>query len=229
MNNIIMSGIKPELCQNLTKFGYEISKTDELNTLHSFESTHADMQCLKINDTVFVLNECKKLTENLEKMKVNIVKTQGKIGKKYPQNVLLNALYIGEKLYCKIDSIDKSVIDYCKNNSIELVNLNQGYSKCATAVIDDTFITADKGIYDTLTQNRVEGLLIEPGYIDLIGVNYGFIGGCCFADEQNVYFTGDITKHKNFDKIEELCFNKNKSIICLSQNKLYDIGGFVRL
>ena len=49
-----------------------------------------------------------------------------------------------------------------------------------------------------MTQGGVEGLLIESGNIDLVGVNYGFIGGCCLCCNDNVYFTGNIKFIKPF-------------------------------
>ena len=229
MNKIIMSNIKPNLCENIEKFGYEIIVCEKVNNLLPFECTHTDMQCLKIEDTMFVLKECNELYKQLKKLNYNIIKTIKNIDKKYPNNVLLNALYIKGKLYCKKDAIDKSVIDYCDSNNIIIVNVNQGYTKCSTAIIGDDFITSDIGIYNALQENGVEGILIKSGEIQLDGVNYGFIGGCCFSDEHNVYFTGDVTKYSDFSKIEEICYKNKVNIICLDNQKLYDIGGFVAI
>lgn len=227
MNKIIVSGEFPEICKNLKFFGYEIIHSEKLDCFYSFEQTHADMQCLKIKDTFFVLKNCRTLSEKLKNLGLKVIITSSKATEKYPDNVLLNGVYINNKLYCKENSIDKSVKDFCSNENIEIVNVNQGYTKCSTAVIDDKFITADIGIFNTLTQNRVEGLLIKPGDIQLEGVDYGFIGGCCFSDEHNVYFSGDITKHRNYNDIRNFCSKNYKNIICLTNNKLYDIGGFI--
>ncbi|MBR1731215.1 MAG: hypothetical protein IJ725_02135, partial [Ruminococcus sp.] len=91
----------------------------------------------------------------------------------------------------------------------------------------DCFITADKGIYKAMTENRVEGLLIESGDIDLDGVDYGFIGGCSFFDNNIVQFCGDYNKHKNADDIITFLCRRRISICGLSNNKLYDIGGAI--
>lgn len=222
-----MSDEIPEICGNLKKFGYKIISSDHVEELLPFESRHSDMQCLKIKDKFFVLKNCCDLFSKLISEDLDVAITEKSAFSKYPSNVLLNCLYINNKLYCKESAIDNSVKKFCTDENIEIINVNQGYSKCSTAVIGDTFITSDKGIYKALRENGVEGLLINSGDIDLNGVDYGFIGGCCFADEYNVYFTGDVTKHKDYEIIENSCYNQNKNIICLTNKKLYDIGGFI--
>lgn len=224
-----MSPEFPEFCSRLRDYGFEIIESEKLNQLYSFESYHADMQCLKVNDTIFIQKDSIKLWDALKRTEYKIVKTETSLNKKYPDNVGLNAVYIGNKLFCKSFSLDNSVKNYCDKNNIEIININQGYTKCSTAILGDTFITSDKGIFDALNQNRVEGLLISSGHINLNGVDYGFIGGCTFESNGHVYFTGDISKHPDYKLIKEFCRKHNKEIVCLSENKLYDIGGFVVL
>ena len=229
MNKLIMSGEKPELEKNITQFGYEIIESEVLQDLLPFEKQHADMQCLKIKDTYFVLKNCKFLAAKLRNLNLKVIETATSAYEKYPENILLNCLYIKNKLFCRVKSTDNTVIEFCNQENIQIINVNQGYAKCSTAVIDDSFITSDKGIFKALLQNGVEGILITPRGIQLDGVDYGFIGGCCFSDEHNVYFTGDITKHSDFEKIQDFCYKKNRNIICLSNKKLYDIGGFIAI
>lgn len=226
-NKIIVSAEHREITGNLQKFGYEIIASEKVNCFLSFEQKHADMQCLKIKDTYFVLKNCKTLYENLENLGLNVVVTTSEAKGKYPYNVLLNCVYIKDKLYCKRDSVDETVLRFCEKENIEIINVNQGYTKCSTAIVDDKIITSDMGIFKAMTQNGVEGLLIKTGDIKLENVNYGFIGGCCFADADNVYFSGDITKHKDYKEIEKFCHNNKKNIVCLTNKELYDIGGFV--
>ena len=86
---------------------------------------------------------------------------------------------------------------------------------------------ADKGIFDAMTENGEEGLLIDSGDIDLDGVDYGFIGGTSFFDNNTAYFTGDITKHKSYNKINVFLKRYKIQTKRLTYKKLYDIGGFI--
>ena len=69
--------------------------------------------------------------------------------------------------------------------------------------------------------------MIESGDIDLDGVDYGFIGGCSFCDNNGVSFTGDIEKHKDGEKIIKFLASKRMSMGFMNGRKLYDIGGFI--
>ena len=224
---IIMSDEKSEINESIARLGFEIIQSDNVEGLLPFERRHADIQCLRVNDTFFILKEAKRLKDKLLSSGLNTIDIDEDIAPEYPQNVLLNAVYMNKKLYCKADSVAKAVKKHCESNNIEIVNVNQGYTKCSTAVLDDCFITADKGIFDAMSRNGEEGLLIDSGDIELDGVDYGFIGGCTFYHKGKAYFTGDITQHKSFKIIKEFLSDRNIKIKCLSNRKLYDIGGFI--
>ncbi len=224
---IIMSDEKADMNNKIVQLGYEIIPTDKLSILHPFEQRHADMQSLLIKDSVFVLKEAENLISKLKRTKLNVIITQDNIQRDYPDNIALNAVYINNKLFGKVDSIDLKVKEYCLKNNIELINVNQGYTKCSTAIFGSCFITADKGIFDSMTESGEEGLLIQSGDIALDGVDYGFIGGCSFYDNNTAYFTGDIKKHKSYNDIQRFLSNRKINIECLTNKKLYDIGGFI--
>ena len=225
---IIMSDERSELTESVKKLGYEIIPSERLDIL-PFESRHADLQCLRIEDTFFVLQECKRLIAKLRDLGCKVIVTNEEIDGEYPRNVLLNAVYLNKKLYCRADSLASVAKEYCKTNGIELVNVNQGYTKCSTALAGGCFITADKGVFEAMSRNGAEGLLIESGDIRLDGVDYGFIGGCCFYDGGVLYFGGDITKHRNCGIISDFLSRHGTKIKCLTATELYDIGGFIAI
>lgn len=225
MSKLVVSSEKPEIVEGLKKEGFELIFSESLEILPEFERNHADMQCLRINETFFVLKECVSLRNRLSEEGLDVRIATDSIGGKYPENVLLNAVYYNNRLYCKESSVDKTVKEYCLENGIEIVNVNQGYAKCSVAVLNDGFITADRGIFEAMSGRGERGLRISPGNIDLDGVDYGFIGGCCFENNGRVYFSGDISKHPDYKRIKE--FLRGKEIVALTDKKLYDIGGFV--
>ena len=123
----------------------------------------------------------------------------------------------------------KEILQYCRENNIETVNVNQGYTRCSALVVNDkAVITADKSIEKGMKNNGVEVLLISAGNIVLEGFDYGFIGGASFSDNNTIYFFGDITKHLDYYKIKEFTSKHNSiiEILCKTQ-PLTDIGGAV--
>ena len=214
MKKLVMSKRYPCFCEELQKFGYKIIPTKKINTFLEPEQYHADMQILCIKNKVITLDDCIK-----------------KPGKNYPENILLNCLYHNNKLYGKLSATDSSVREYCRENNIETVNVNQGYTRCSILVVNNkAVITADKSIEKAMKNNGVEVLLISAGKIVLEGFDYGFIGGASFSDNNTIYFFGDITKHPDFVKISAFTekYNSKIEILCKKQ-PLTDIGGAVLL
>ena len=170
------------------------------------------MQLLRINDRLFTIENCEK-----------------PVGERYPENIRLNCLLLGNCLYGKLSAVDTSVIDYCSENGIKLVDVNQGYTRCSTLVINENaVITADKSIEKALKNNGADVLLISPGNITLEGFDYGFIGGASFTENDTVYFFGNIKEHPDHKKIKAFCekYNSNIEILC-EEAPLTDIGGAV--
>lgn len=214
MKTVVMSDLYPFFCKALAEHGYKIIPTKNISVFLQPEQKHADMQLLKIRDKVFTLKDCVK-----------------KVGKNYPENVLLNCLYFKDKLYGKLSAVEPTVLSFCKEQNIEPVNVNQGYSRCSTLVIsDNAVITADKSIEKAMKNNGAEVLLVSSGDILLEGFDYGFIGGAGFCDNNIVYFFGNVKKHPDYNKIKAFCEKHYSSIEILCEEKpLTDIGGAVVL
>ena len=212
MKTVVMSDLYPCFCHALNKYGYNIIPAKKYRVFNKPEQQHADMQVLKIKDRVFTIEDCMKTA-----------------GEKYPENVRLNCLYLNGCLYGKLSAADTAVLDYCKNNGIKTVNVNQGYARCSTLIVaQNAAITADKSIEKALKSNGAEALLISEGNIRLEGFDYGFIGGASFTDENTVYFFGNVKKHPDYEKIKVFCDRYNSNIEILCENEpLTDIGGAV--
>lgn len=229
MNKLIMSEKYNCFCEEFSKIGYEIIYTDTIPIFHIPEQKHADMQCLEIDENYFILNECSNLKHALKPQNPIIISQ--KAGKKYPQNVLLNCLYLNNTLYGKLSAVADEVKDYCNKNNIKTVNVNQGYARCSTLVIDDkAVVTADASIEKALKSNGVEVLKICEGYIFLEGFDYGFIGGTGIKIDNTIFFFGNIKDHPDFKKINAFVNRHNKiiKIICEDMT-LTDIGGIIKI
>lgn len=229
MNKAVLSYRHPQFAEKLRGLGYETIPSEYVDCFIEYERDHADMQCLIIDDSAFVLNCCRMLAESLgDSYRVSLCgeNTDGK----YPHNVALNAAVAGNHVICKTNALDRKVREYCLNNNYELINVNQGYAKCScAAVADRAIITADNGIYNSLIESEIDVLKIEQGRVELEGADTGFIGGATGYDKSSktLYFCGDITKHPDYGMIKAFCEKYSVKAVSLTKDTLTDIGGIV--
>lgn len=225
-----MSNKYPQFVNGIKEMGHDVLYSDKISIFPKPEQKHADMQILTINNDIFILKECCELKKQF--LQKNIILTENKAGNVYPKNVLLNFLYMNNKIYGNISSIDSSLKKYCNINNIEIINIKQGYARCSTLVINENaVITSDKSITTALKCNGVEVLMISAGNIILEGYNYGFIGGASGRiDKNTIVFFGNVKKHPDYFKIKDFCDKYNVKIKIISKKMpLTDIGGIVKV
>lgn len=235
MNKIaIVSQGVPQICSKLSEMGYKLIYTESVDEFISYEKFHADMQCLVVNDTMFILKECQKLSKALSEIGINTRYTYRNIYGTYPKNILLNAQIIGKHIIGRIDSLDDNLKEYCTAQGFTFINVNQGYSGCSCLKVDDnSLITADPSIYKALKNTNLDVLKIGEGHIKLHGTGdntFGFIGGASVTlDDKTILFFGDIRKHPDYLAIKQFCDNKDINIDFISDIGLTDIGSAVLL
>ncbi|MBO7196324.1 MAG: hypothetical protein J6V80_03225 [Clostridia bacterium] len=147
----------------------------------------------------------------------------------YPQDCIMNALVIGKSIFCKTDSVSKSIIDFAEQRGYKIIHTNQGYPACSVLSFGNNAITADTGMADILTNNGVCVTLISQGSISLPPHQYGFIGGASGVVGNKIYFFGDITKHPDYNIIYNSIINAGYIPVSLSDESLADVGGLVAL
>lgn len=149
------------------------------------------------------------------------------LGDSYPDTVKYNLAKVGNYIICKYEQLPIPLKEHFEMKAYEIINVNQGYAKCSTAIIDDySIITSDKGIHEKAIQNQLNSLLIRPGHIKLEGLDYGFIGGCTLSYEDVVFFSGNITQHPDYLMIKEFVEDKDKRIEH-TDDELTDLGSFI--
>ncbi len=231
MNNVILSGKYPQFAERLRQLGYHVIYSEILPNLIPYEQDHADMQCLILDDTAFILRECTRLAKDLTPY-YNVVMTEEPVGGKYPANVRLNAAVMGKTVIARLDALDNKVKQYCETHGYQLVNVKQGYAKCSCAIVsDNALITADNGIYHSLKELNFDVLKIEQGRVKLDGADYGFIGGASGLDVHNgkrsLYSAGNIAGHPDYPRIKEFCLQHGTELYSLTDSELTDIGGLL--
>ncbi len=216
------------LSRKLNSLGINVINSTEIKQLPKNERHHADMQLCIIGNTAFVPVDCTEFSKELTKLFGYNTVICETLGEKYPNNVSLNVALIGNNLLCKASAIAKEIAQFCAENDINIINVNQGYTKCSTLILNEkAIISADITICKAAKEAGVEALQITPGYIYLDNADYGFIGGCSGRIGDTVYFFGDINTHPNAEQITKFIEKQNMNCVCLTSGPLKDIGGFV--
>ena len=111
------------------------------------------------------------------------------------------------------------------------VLVNQGYARCAAAIVDGhSIITSDAGVCRAAKNAGMDVLLIDPGYIELDGYDYGFIGGASFKINNNVVaFTGKLDEHPDEGRIYDFLAAHGQKALFLTDRPIFDIGGAIAL
>ena len=222
--------IDKEITENLESLNITPVKLSGLDIFDTPVRNHPDMLCFHVGDNkwIFYKSVYDKNKREIDELSLDIILADNPKSGKYPDNIALNAAYLDKYILCAEKHTDKLIFEHCEEEKTVL-NIKQGYAKCSVCIVDEkSVITSDMSIYKTCIQNGIDVLLIRCGYIDLCGYDYGFIGGCSgLIDKNMLAFTGDITKHPDYDGIKEFCDSKNVEIISLSKKKLYDYGSLI--
>lgn len=227
MDKAILSFEYPEFSERLRELGYYPTDSERVKRFISYEQDHADMQCLVIEDTAFVLKDCRRLSAELQK-RYRVIVCGEHIQGKYPANIPLNVCVIGSYMIGKLDSVDKNVLRFCKEREYHLINVSQGYAKCACAVVsDNALITEDNGIYCSLKETKIDVLKIREGRVGLVGASCGLIGGASGYHNHKLFFTGNIERHPDYPTIKTFCDLHHTEMVSLSDGELTDIGGII--
>lgn len=192
------------------------------------ERMHADMQIVHLYDNVFICpHYCADYYRTYLKDAV-IIEGYTNLNEKYPDNVAYNVCILGNKIICNIKTADSKLL-YLARQKYDIINVNQGYSKCSVCIVNDNaVITSDKGIALSLIKENIDVLLISEGHIALPGFNYGFIGGCSGKLAPDIlYFNGDLSKHPDYIKITEFTKKHNCQCVFDSSFELTDIGSIL--
>lgn len=229
VKTVVMSTINKEIVKRVEELNIKVIPSRDIGELLPFEQSHADLQLLHFdNNTVFVAKECEFLKQELQKHFNNIVTINKELKSDYPNNVLLNSVVLSDKIICNTNTICDEILNKAYFDNLDVIHTNQGYTKCSICVVNkNSIITADKSIYKAC-KNKIDVLLITPGYIDLPETDYGFIGGASFKyNKDTLIFTGNIKHHPNYDEIKSFALNHNVYIESLTNRKLLDIGSII--
>ncbi len=158
----------------------------------------------------------------------NVHRLKSLLAQKYPKTVWMNGKmtefgYLHHKEYTHPE-----IIAALKQEGIRRIHTRQGYSGCSLLYLGrGKGITADPHMYKVLQAEGADMLLIQPGFIELEGLPYGFIGGCCGVYEDRVFVHGSLEFHPDGDVIRRYIMDAGYRIETLKGEPLKDIGSML--
>lgn len=211
---------------NLEKLGCKVLICPPYKKLYDAVSGHPDMLIHIIDkESILVHKDIPNdFVELLKSLNFNVLKSHSSILAKYPYNITLNAVNFSNLFVHYLKYTDETLLNKVKNKI--LINVKQGYTKCSTAIVSErSVITSDKGIASSLKSTDIDVLLLPPGDIELPGLDYGFIGGCCGKiDEYTLAFYGDLSYYAYGEEVLSFLKKHNVRPVYLRNGRLIDRG-----
>ena len=147
------------------------------------------------------------------------------IEKNYPNDILFNALPLGQYVFCKESAISRLVKDHASRNGLTVVNTRQGYARCSVCKISEgAVISSDASLLSAIAAKGFDTLCISEGSVRLEPYDHGFIGGASGAFGDEVFFCGKLDLHPDAEKIKEFCKKHQKNAVSLSDEEMVDVG-----
>lgn len=230
VKDCIIGSAYAEEIKELTELGIHCIRLPKLAYLEDEISAHADIQIFNIGKGGLIISggAGEKLKDILKGYNLTV---ENDIKSPYPNDIKLNAAFIGNKIICNKNFVSKEIITFANENNIEIIHTKQGYSRCSLCIVNENaVITEDPGLASLLNICQIDVLEIAPGKTHLSEAHSGFIGGASAKlSENEMYFSGDISKHPDFNKIKAFLDNYNISMVYNKSRKLTDFGGIIQL
>ncbi|WP_311481230.1 DUF6873 family GME fold protein [uncultured Anaerococcus sp.] len=186
---------------------------------------HPDLSLFKIDEKTLVVDESVFAYYKEKLGGYDLIKGEKVFGK-YPKDALYNIVKFKD-FYIHNDFTEKNIENFLKEKGISHLKVNQGYTRCSIIPLRDLLITCDYGIYKVL-KNKVAIELVDNDKVILDGFDQGFLGGTCGLVGDKLIFTGDISRHKAYTKIKNLCHRENIKII-YPKIDLVDLGSILEI
>lgn len=220
-----------EIKINLIKNRIKVIETCKCDELYESISYHPDIVVhpLTHNKVMVAPNVYDYYKDILTFYGLKVVKGEKKLSRNYPENIAYNVARISKYAIHNTKYTDEKLKFYMEKEGIELINVNQGYTKCSLAIIGkDSAITSDFSIYKELRKHNIDVLFIKEGFIELPNLDYGFIGGATgLLSENELLFSGRIHEHPSAPEINIFLKKYKIRPIYLSNNRIIDIGSII--
>lgn len=227
MKIIIDSRMRKVEKEYLSQYG-DLIELPYQSSVYEEISSHPDIFFCKINNQIFQ-------TPNL-KLENKLKTKQGAnpVGAQYPEDIKYNICQIGKRAIHNFKYTDPAVAEYIDSTGLQKINIKQGYSKCSISVTsENSCITSDEGIYETLKRENMDVLLLDNTNIRLVDKNglqakmNGFIGGATAVIEDKFIIFGDSNKILDKASLIEHLNNHNLKLVDFKNLEIIDYGSII--
>lgn len=231
----VVDGRISEKCEaKLVSLGISLIKTAKHPGVYEAISFHPDIMLhhLGNNCIVYAPGTDQSTLLELKRLEFELIAGETVLSPAYPYDIAYNVARVGNIAFHNLKYTDPVLKAELVKRGIRLVHVNQGYSKCSVAVVDDrSIITSDRGIAELAEENSIDVLVVENDEnIFLLGLNYGFIGGCSGLIGKNKWaVAGDFTRLAEAERIQAFLASKGIEIVSLSDERICDLGSIIPL
>lgn len=228
---VIASKLSREASEYIKTKGIDILSFPDNYSVDKRVAHHSDLSFFfDGKDTLFVAKEMADYADLLLKYCNNVIVINDELGEKYPKDVLLNCVCVGNNFICNPKTVSREIFDKMKTSGYNIVSVNQGYTKCSVVPVNENaIITDDESVADECIKAGIDVLEISKGSVVLKGYDYGFIGGTAGKiSDSEIIFNGDITKHPDYDVIHAFLQKYNITDVSF-EGELEDIGSIILL
>ena len=194
---------------------------------------HADLGIVIISSKKAVCppESCTYYRNALSPYGFEIIEGKKKLGRHYPEDSAYNVGIVGRKCFLNKKVCDETLYTALVEESYEIIEVKQGYSKCSICPIDEnSFITGDVSIAKAGEKAGMDVLLISNDGISLSGFSNGFFGGCTGKSSHNeILINGNSDLLPDTDKIKTFLSKKGISMKNLTEGEVTDIGSIIPL
>ncbi|HEY9168583.1 MAG TPA: hypothetical protein VIN72_03765 [Lutibacter sp.] len=216
----------PEVVKkNLGRYVDDIFEFSSENITYNSISCHPDIFMYQdLKKLIIAPNSPKNLIDFLDKKKISYDLGIKNVGESLEESTRYNCYSTKDYFFCNRGKADKSIQTHCLNK--QLIHVPQSYVRCSMFSLNNQkIITSDLGIVKVLENNKIDYFYFDPIEIEIIDHKYGFIGGTMGELNEQVYFLGNVLKHKDGKELHRFITSNHKEVICLGKDYLYDGGG----
>lgn len=223
-----------EYLKQLYTWGHDVITLPEDSRLPFPVSSHPDM-LLFLTDRTLITDQTyyhemaqRELDSACKHGNLTLQLTDEAPSQQYPHDIRFNALQIGRHLFCHPTHTSRAISAQAKREHWNVIPTKQGYARCSACPIGTSaLITADPSIAAAAKKHDLEVCNIHQGHVLLPGYPHGFIGGCCGAYGNRLFFCGDPLLHPDGEYLLSFVRSHGMTPITMPGLPLFDAGSLI--